>query len=181
MEDKEIEVKLIINENIKQRIIEDLDKTAVKVSTSSLIDTYYIPNFKDFEVDGETIECVRIRQNKKGTTLTYKRIHKEAVPIYCDEYETLVENKDQMEKILLALGFKIQMVIDKTRVSYKLDNFEFDFDTVKGLGELLEIELKDNNASIETIYKFVSTYGLSEKDVTNEGIQDLMKKAMKLS
>ena len=76
-----------------------------------------------------------------------------------------------------ALGFKVQMMIDKTRTSYKLDNFEFDFDSVKDLGELLEVELKNENGRVEDIYNFVAKYGLSEKDVTYKGIQKLLEES----
>lgn len=177
MKDKEIELKFIINPEIKSAMLNDLEKSATKISVSRLVDTYYIPYFKNFEINGETIECVRIRENDKGSTLTYKKVHREANPIYCDEFETMISDKNQMEKILFALGFSIQMIIDKTRETYKMDKFEFDFDLVKNLGDLLEIELKDENANIEMIYDFVAKYGLGKSDVTYEGIQTLMKKA----
>ena len=177
MKNKEIELKFIINNEIKEKIISDLKQQTNLSSSFRQVDTYYIPDFKEFEVDGETMECVRIREENKNSTLAYKKIHREANPVYCDEYETRVESKEQMEKILFSLGFKIQMVIDKTRESYKLDNLEFDFDSVKNLGELLEVELK-SDCDINVIYEFVSKYGLTEKDVTYEGIQVLMKKAL---
>ena len=177
MKDKEIEVKFIITPEIKSLIIKDLCKDTKEIVESRQIDTYYIPDFRDFEVDGETMECVRIRQTSEATVLAYKRIHRECCPIYCDEYEVRIEDKNNMEKILFALGFKIQMEIDKTRTSFKYENFEFDFDSVKGLGELLEVELKDDDASLDAIFDLVSKYGLSKKDVTYEGIQMLMKKA----
>ena len=142
------------------------------------IDTYYIPDFREFEINGETMECVRIREENNNSTLAYKKIHREANPVYCDEYETRVDNKEQMEKILFALGFKVQMVIDKTRESYKINELEFDFDSVKNLGELMEVELKNDSNDVSVIYEFVSKYGLSKKDVTYEGIQVLMKKAL---
>ena len=174
---KEIECKFVINKAIKEKMISDLEKIAKKKKTIRQIDTYYIPAFKDFEIDGVTQECLRIRETEKSNILCYKKIHYEANPIYCDEYETEVEDKTQLEKVLFALGFSVQMVIDKTRISYKLDNFEFDFDTVKNLGELMEIELKESE-NINEIYDYVKKYGLTEKDVTYEGIQVLMKKAM---
>ncbi|MBQ7797933.1 MAG: class IV adenylate cyclase [Clostridia bacterium] len=179
MKNKEIELKFVINEKIKNDIIKVLEDRGEKKSESFLIDTYYIPNFKNFEINGETIECVRIRENEKGSVLTYKKIHKEANPIYCDEFETFVSSKQQMENILFALGFSVQMIIDKKRVSYKMDNFEFDFDSVKNLGELMEVEIISENSSVEEIYNFVKIFGLSQQDVTYEGIQTLMKKAMK--
>ena len=67
------------------------------------------------------------------------------------------------------------MVIDKTRETYLVNNLELDFDSVKNLGELLEIELKDNSSDINEIYNFVKKYELSKKDVTYEGIQNLME------
>ena len=175
---KEIELKFKISEEVYKQIIADLKNSAKKIGESKLIDTYYIPDYKEFEVNGVTQECVRIRQTEKENVLCYKKIHYEANPIYCDEYETKISDKENMQNILFALNFSTQMVIDKTRYSYSLDNFEIDIDYVKNLGYLLEVELKDNNASLEKIYKFVEKYGLSKKDVTYEGIQVLMKKAM---
>lgn len=178
MKNKEVELKFIINEKIKEQVLADLQKIAKKTKEEKLIDTYYIPHFKDFEINGETIECVRIRENEKGNVLAYKRVHREVLPVYCDEFETFVSSKEQMENILFALGFSVQMVIDKTRVTYEMDDFEFDFDTVNDLGELLEIEVKNEQATTENIYNFVKQYGLTKSDVTYEGIQILMKKKM---
>ena len=174
MKDKEIEVKFGITPSQKERILADLKDVAVKVGESHLVDTYYIPNFKSFMENGETVESVRIRENHKGNIINYKKIHKEATPVYCDEYETKVEDKDQMEKLLFAIGFEIEMVIDKTRETYTYKNFEIDFDSVKNLGELMEVEIKDPNATVEDIYAFVSKYGLSAKDKRG-GIQNLMR------
>ena len=179
MKDKEIELKFIINEEIKNAILSDNNENFVKLSTSRVVDTYYIPYFRDFEINGETMECVRIREDKNGFTLTYKKIHRECNPVYCDEFETKIDDKDQMEKLLFALGFSVQMKIDKTRQSYRMNNLEFDFDTIENLGEHLEIEIKDENMSVEDIYNFVSKYGLTKNDVTYKGIQVLMKEAMK--
>ena len=179
MSNKEVELKFVINEEIKMQIISDLEQKTSKISEKSLIDTYYIPYYREFEINGETMECVRIRENDKGSVLAYKKIHREANPVYCDEYETKVESKIETEKILFALGFNVQMVIDKIRTTYSLDNLEFDFDSVKGLGEILEVELKNSDDDVSVIYNFVSKYGLTEKDVTYKGIQVLMKEAMK--
>ena len=178
MKDKEIELKFRITTTQKEAILEHIKPITNHTKTSRMVDTYYIPNFKEFEIDGRTIECVRIREANNSVVLCYKQIHYEANPIYCDEYETKIDSKDQMEKILFALGFNVQMVIDKTRDSYHNNQFEFDFDSVVGLGELMEIELKDNNGNIDDIYNIVKPFGLTKDDVTYEGIQLMMKKAM---
>ncbi len=178
MKDKEIELKFKINSEIRDNILKDLCPNYQDLSQNRQVDTYYIPYFRDFEINGETMECVRIRETKGKNILAYKKIHREATPVYCDEYELEIANKEQMEKILFALGFSVQMVIDKTRVSFKHNNFEFDFDSVKDMGELMEVELKDDTATVEDIYNLVAKYGLTKDDVTYEGIQVLMKKAM---
>lgn len=178
MKNKEIELKFKITEDIYQKLIHDLDASASKTGESRMIDTYYIPDYREFEIDGVTHECVRIRQTQKGNVLCYKKIHYEADPVYCDEFETHVDDKVEMENILFRLGFSVQMVIDKTRVSYKNERFEFDLDFVKDLGWLFEVEVKDEHADIEEIYNFVKPYGLTKDDVTYEGIQILMKKAL---
>ena len=175
MDNKEIELKFIIDSAKKNIIEEDLRLLAKFESEKRQIDTYYIPDFRSFEENGETVECVRIRESKGKAVLCYKKIHREAAPVYCDEYELEISNKDEMEKILFALGFSVQMVIDKLRKTYSFGKYEFDFDTVNGKLELLEVELKDNNASVEAILEFVKKYGLTMNDVTYRGIQLLVK------
>lgn len=175
MDNKEIELKFIIDKEKRREIESDLKNMAKFESEKRQIDTYYIPNFKSFEVNGETQECVRIRESNGKAILCYKNIHREATPVYCDEYELEVSSKVEMEKILFALGFSVQMVIDKTRNTYLFENFEFALDSVNGKLELFEVELKDNNASVDAILGFVKKYGLKKEDVTYRGIQLLVK------
>ena len=178
MKDKEVELKFQIDIDTKEKILEFLRVNGQPLHSFRMIDTYYIPNFKDFEINGETHECVRIREKDNKAILCYKKIHREANPIYCDEYELTVSSKAEMEKILFALGFSVQMVIDKTRNSYIYQDFRFDFDDVVGLDPIMEIELIDaEGMDVDRIYKLVAKYGLSEKDITYEGIQVMMKKA----
>lgn len=179
MNNKEIELKFVIDKNVRDKVIFDLEKRAEKIGESRMIDTYYIPYFREFEVDGETMECVRIRESDKKAVLTYKKIHREANPVFCDEYEVDVSSAKEAEKILFALGFDIQLKIDKTRLSYKFLGFEIDFDSVVDVGEFMEVELKSENATTDEVFEFVKPYGLSKKDVTYEGIQVLAKKAIK--
>ena len=177
MNNKEVEFKFLINKEIKEKILSFLKLNAKKIGESNLIDTYYIPNFKEFEIDGQTMECLRIREQNNISTVGYKKIHRDCTPVYCDEYETIIANKVEFEKILFSLGFTVQMVIDKKRESFLFKNFQFDFDSVKNLGEIMEVELK-NEGDIDEIFKFLAQYNLTKNDVTYEGIQVLMKKAI---
>ena len=75
MKNKEIEVKFKISEVTFKNIIADLQTCATKTGEVRLIDTYYVPDFREFEIDGKTRECVRIRENESGSALCYKKIH----------------------------------------------------------------------------------------------------------
>ncbi len=62
------------------------------------------------------------------------------------------------------MGFKEFASIRKRRISYKLDNVRFEFDTFLGeydfVPEFLEIEAKDTNE----IYKYAELLGFSKED-----------------
>ena len=175
MKNKEIELKFIITEKQKKLILEHLNKNAKFLSKMQQIDTYYIPFYKNFEENGETMECLRIRECDGKNILCYKKIHRECRPVYCDEFELEIASKEQMEKILFAIGFSVQMVIDKTRESFVSNDYEFDLDSVNDKLYLFEVELKSDGDDVNKIYSFVSNFGLREKDVTYDGIQKLVK------
>ena len=177
---KELEYKFFINDNQKLQIINYLKENGAEfISKIAQKDVYFIPKFRDFEINGETIECVRIRTTDRGSVLCYKKIHREANPIYCDEYETKIEDANELEKIFLAISFEVQMTIDKTREIYRLGDFEFDFDSVKNLGELFEIELKsDDELKFDEIFEVLNEFGIKKSDANYEGIQTLMKKSL---
>ncbi|MBQ9791207.1 MAG: CYTH domain-containing protein, partial [Clostridia bacterium] len=78
MQDKEIELKFQITNEIKDKILEDLRTCGNALPSFRMIDTYYIPNFREFEINGETHECVRIREKNDKAILCYKKIHREA-------------------------------------------------------------------------------------------------------
>lgn len=177
----ELEYKFLISDNQKNKILDYLKENGEFVSSSHQKDVYYIPKFRDFEINGETAECVRVRTTDKGSVLCYKKIHRESNPIYCDEYETKIEDAESLEKIMLAIDFEIQMTIDKTRETFKIADYEFDFDSVKDLGELLEVEFKGSDPSkFDEVFEILSKYSISKSDVNYDGIQMLMKKKLGL-
>ncbi len=175
MKNREVELKFVISVEQKELILKELEKCAKFESEKRQIDTYYIPNFKSFEENGETKECLRIRESNGKNVLCYKNIHREAAPVYCDEYELEIASKEEMEKILFAIGFSVQMKIDKIRKTFSLNNFEFALDQVNEKLELLEVELKDEDSSVEDILSFVKKFGLTKQDVSYRGIQLLVK------
>lgn len=175
MNNKEIELKFVITREQMTSILNDLEDIAKFEGEKRQIDTYYIPSFKSFEENGETKECVRIRESEDKAVLCYKHIHREATPVYCDEYELEIESKVQMENILFALGFSVQMVIDKIRKTFTFGDFEITLDQVNEKLYLMEVELKGEDSSTDDILNFVEKYGLTKDDVSYRGIQMLVK------
>ena len=175
MKNKEIELKFVITKVQKDLILNELEKEAKFECEKRQIDTYYIPKFKSFEENGETKECLRIRESGDKIIMCYKNIHRDVTPVYCDEYELEIESKQEMEKILFALGFEVQMTIDKVRKTFIIGSFEIALDQVNEKLDLLEVELKDEETSTDDILEFVKKFGLTKENVTYRGIQLLVK------
>ena len=70
--DKEIELKFRITEQQKDDIVDYLLPISHREKTIHMIDTYYIPYFREFEINGETMECVRIREKDNKKVFTHK-------------------------------------------------------------------------------------------------------------
>ena len=181
MKNKEIERRFKITQEQKQELLSFVKSNAKYLGEVRQFDIYYEPSFKEWEVDGKTIEALRIRTIGEKSTINYKYIHREASPIYHDEYESEVSDAKQIENILFALGFHRLIEIDKTRQTYMLGDCEFDFESVARLGDFLEIELKGENCDVKRIFDMVEPFGLAEKDVTFDGIIKLMQNANKKS
>ena len=181
MSNKEIERRFIISAEQRENLLNFVKREATFVSENRQYDVYYEPDFKAWEKDGKTIEALRIRTVDGNSTMNYKYIHREVTPLYCDEYESKIADAGQVEQILYAIGFKRLIEIDKTRQTYTFGEFEFDFESVVGLGDFLEIELKGENGDVNKIFELVKPFGLSEKDVTFDGIIKLMQNANKKS
>ena len=181
MANLEYEYKFLISEKQRNAIIDFLNTNGEFISSSYQKDVYYIPKFRDFEINGETVECLRVRTTDKGSVLCYKKIHREANPIYCDEYETKIDLPEEFEKIIFAINFQVQMTIEKTRNSFRFKDCQFDFDSVENLGEILEIEFKGTDISkFDDIFENLKSFEIFKDNANYEGIQMLMKKKLNL-
>lgn len=143
----EIEVKLKVDLNDYQRVLDIMEKHAIYLDIESHIATYYIPTYRKFSG-----EWLRIRNENGKFVMNYKKKRSQSC---CDEYETLVDNADSLDKILISLGMKKIGVIKKIRKKYLYDNkFEVALDDVENLGLFIEIETKriDSNPKDEYDY-----------------------------
>lgn len=83
-------------------------------------------------------------------------------------------------KQLLSATLGEQVVVDKQRAIYFLDNIKFHVDEVKGLGNFVEIEVMDidetGNADVmeKQCQKYMALFGISETDLLEGSYSDMV-------
>lgn len=99
----------------------------------------------------------------------------------CIEHELEISQKEEMEKIILLLGYKLDVTVDKTRIKTKYQGMEIVLDTVKDLGEYIEAEKITTEPDPEARKKiqdelldFLYTIGVSKDDIVVDGKYDIM-------
>ena len=130
------------------------------------------------DADGTKLESgkpvVRTREENDKVMLTLK-IELEHGTF--EEHETEIENLAAAEGMLGALGLRKLVTIDKHRKMTKLNEFTLCIDSVKDLGDFLEIEFvsetKDDDAK-QKIITLASTFGINESDIVKNTYNTLL-------
>ena len=155
--DIEIEIKIKLDETSFSKVKEKLDKIAIFKKKLQQVDDYYTPKHRNFVEPKIPYEWLRIGKRGDKTILNYKHwyIDKEAgTGTHCNEFETHINDSEQMEKIFSSLDFKKLITVDKEREVYVFkDEFEIVLDVVKDLGHFIEIEAKKDLGSVEETRK----------------------------
>lgn len=154
MKSFEIEIKLPVSslEEIKEKLILNGFQEGASIRES---DMYYNSEYHDVKKLGEAI---RIRKSTDLLTgqmqaqLNFKGKKIDQVSMSRQEYETVVENPECMEKILIALGFSPVAGVQKTRCYMKQDEMTACLDQVDGLGSFLELEVIAAEESMRETY-----------------------------
>ena len=140
--DKEIEIQVQIEKNKKLRAF--LKKEAEFIGEFRQIDQYYSPKHRDFTKVRPIKEWLRLRDSSGKYSINYKNwyYNKNGRSEYCDEYESPVESLKQLENIFKAIDIKPVTIVDKVRKIYLYKNYEIAIDSIKGLGDFVEVEYK---------------------------------------
>ncbi len=142
MKDKEIEIQVQVEDS--KKLFSFLKKSAKFIGQEHQVDTYYSPQHRNFIKKRPIKEWLRLRKSSKGFSINYKNWHydKNGRSNYCDEYESKIESIESVEKIIKALNVKELVVVDKLRKIWKYKDYEISMDSVKKLGDFVEIEYK---------------------------------------
>lgn len=157
----EVEIKLICKDSgqLKRKL---LALGAVLEKNKHQVDIYYHHPSKVLHEIGQYLR-VRIAGNKK--TLAH---HINLADGVNDECEVGLEKDGEIEKLLERLSFSRAGTIDKTREQYLIGDFKVCLDKVKGIGDLVEIELEADSGkekrALNKCWNFAQKLGFSEKD-----------------
>jgi len=99
-------------------------------------DTYYRHPCRDF---AKTDEALRVRESEGRLLLTYKGPKMDATTK--TRQEENMEVFKEIYPILASLGFKEVRKVEKKRELYTLKDALASFDSVKGLGQFMELEI----------------------------------------
>lgn len=150
--------------------IEDYDKAkteinqlgAKKVSKTNDIDVYFfvpqeIPNTR----------YLRIRTKNSKSTLAY---HEVIDNLKTKEWEIDVSDGETAIELITKLGFKEEVVVNKSRETFQLDKAELLIDYIKDLGYFIEIE-----APSEALLDQISSKLTLGRQIVGVGYPDLLK------
>lgn len=112
---------------------------------------------KDFFLKNPPIEYLRVRREKDRNHLNYSFLHfgKNGWLRATDEYETIVENPEIVEKVFTKIGLIPKVIVIKIRKYFSCDNgsFEVTLDKIEGLGDFMEVEAKKDFGGIDKTRK----------------------------
>jgi predicted adenylyl cyclase CyaB len=135
-------------------------------------DTYfYDPLRSDLHPDsrGYVIAGFRLRDKNGAPFLTYKKDHfdKQGVWHFTDEYEVGVSDHETARQIINHLGLKPLVSLKINKHTFTTPKYEIVFEEAQGLGNFIEIELRNSRnvgsvkKALEDIRKLSASLGLT--------------------
>ncbi len=146
-----IEIEIQVNIENPGPLMEFLSKNADFRSEKRQIDEYFSPKHENFLDSRPITRWLRIRDDGKKRFVNYKNWHldDDGKSLYCDEHETTIDDPDQIRKIFSFLNIKSIGTVDKIRKTWVYRDYEIAIDSVKGLGDFVEIEYIGKNDSVD--------------------------------
>ena len=128
-----------------------------------------------FDTESDSLKnsgmLLRIRNENGRFVLGLKKILEETSVKTMEEYEVEIEDFETAKKLLESLSYKLKQVIEKHRISFKLENCRIDIDIIKGLPTYLEIEAPTE----KEIIKCAELLGFKKTELKNWTIFDILE------
>ncbi len=163
----EVELK-ILEVNVEEITQKLLDLGAKKVFEGE-VDAVYFDTKDDYFFNNN--QQLRVRKKGDQVELCYKKGTGKTFATSADETEVNVSDFDSTLKIFESIGYLIKGRESKTRVSYRLDNIMYEFNTLRQIPTFLEIE----STSEEQVKKGVELIGYKIEDTITMHTGELLK------
>lgn len=156
----EVEIKVQIEHS--QTLVDFLNTEGKFQGEHHQVDEYFTPAHTDYTSVRPVNEWLRLRDSDGKFSINYKLWHRDenGNSTYCDEIETPVGNVEQMKKIFSAVGCRSLVIVNKVRRAWNYQNYEVALDSVKNLGDFIEIEYTgtDENPDHKKITEEMMTF-----------------------
>lgn len=148
---KNIEIEIQVNVEKVEPLLKFLEENGIFQSEKRQLDEYFSPTHRDFLSSRPVEEWLRLRDAEGKYSLNYKKWHYDDLgkSLYCDEFETKIENLETVKNIFSVLDFKSLVVVDKLRKTWNYKDYEIAVDAVKNLGDFVEIEYIGEDEKID--------------------------------
>jgi adenylate cyclase, class 2 len=152
MERKRIEIEAKFPLKNMEYTINRLKEVGIQTEKNKFQkDIYFTPAHENFIEKIPISEWLRVRDDGEEQTINYKNWSNLTGnnKITCKEIEVGIDDYNGMLEILKMLDFKEIIVVEKTRNSFEYNDIIFSIDTIKDLGNFIELEFKTNKFEIE--------------------------------
>jgi len=145
------EIEIVVRVRNPKKVEKDISRIAIFVRETRQVDKYFVPKDKDFFKEKLVNEFLRVRYDGDKSHVNYSYCHfdKDNHYLSADEYESVVENPEDVEELLKRIGMIHKVTVDKTRKYFEYEHFEITLDYIKGLGYFIEIEAKKDFGGAE--------------------------------
>jgi adenylate cyclase, class 2 len=157
----------MIEVEVKARAPQDIAERIAALGARLLVvenhhDLYFNSPQRDFKASDEAL---RIRIKEEGARLTYKGPKLDLTTKSRLEMTVKIDDPNQMEQILSALGFVHSAQVRKRRTKYSYEGVILALDDVMGLGCFVEVEAQgegDYEVQRQKVLFILSRLGLHE-------------------
>ncbi len=178
MSSEEVEIRVVLKNREKAEKV--IKKEAELKEEIRQVDSYFVPEGKDFfEVD-PTKEYLRVREDETSNEIGYHLCHfdKDGSLSYTEEWETEIGDAETMKELFEKIGMVKKVVVDKRRKVFEYNGLELVLDHIEGLGHFLEVEAKDVGGSVKEkrkkCFDVLEDMGLKWKPAPDMGYPDML-------
>jgi len=177
---QEVEVKLRIS-NVKQ-VEEKLRGLGAKLVDVIEEEDHYIDlapciNMRDLDIALRVRKSRSLVKDAMVEEMTFKGRRVSEFPKIRKEITVNISNVESVLEIFRELGFRNIYVVSKTRKVYVLNKMKIFLDSVKGLGQFMEVELlepTDLNIFRDELAKLFTAIGVDESYIERKTYLELV-------